>query len=113
MNNVEIKILNDKKEVISVYYIHRLNVRANARRVAMISVILELNCSEAEKSHLMTCAALACTLRDKKGDLLFPEDNGWERISEEMGLEEYVLLSQHYVTVNPNEQTLTAKKKKF
>lgn len=109
---IAITLTDSEKNVVGEYVIKRLSVRANARRLTMTGKIIELDLSDSEKGQLLTCAALASTLCDKKGELLYPEADGYEAIYDEMDIEEYDALCKAYVEVNPLESTLEAKKKK-
>ncbi|MGB2265197.1 MAG: hypothetical protein ACPH3C_08425, partial [Glaciecola sp.] len=68
--------------------------------------------TDAEKGQKLTCAALAATVCNKDGELLYPDEDGAETIFNEMDIEVYDALCKAYVDINPLEPTLTAKKKK-
>jgi len=110
--NITVTLTDNDGDLVGEYIIKRLNVAANARRLSMTGKIIDLTIGDSEKSQLLTCAALAATLCDKDGELLYPDKDGANIIYEEMDIEVYDALCKAYVEVNPIEPTLKAKKKK-
>ena len=109
---VEVTLTDGDKNIVGEFIIKRLSVRTNARRLTLTGKIIDLDLPDSEKGQLLTCAALSVTLCDKQGELLYPDQNGYESIYDEMDIEQYDALCQAYVEVNPMESTLKAKKKK-
>ena len=107
-----ITLTNSDNKIVAEFMVKRLTIGTNARRLSMTSKIIDLDIDNAEKGQRLTCAALASTVCDKEGNLLYPDADGAEKVYEEMDLEVYDALCQAYVELNPLEPSLTAKKKK-
>ena len=87
-----ITLTNDKNKVIAEFMVKKLTIATNARR--------------------LTCAALAATVYNVDGTILYPDKDGADNLYNEMDIEVYEALCKAYVELNPLEPTLTAKKKK-
>lgn len=111
MEPVQVDIVDGNK-IVDSYWIAKLNIGANARRLTMINAILETDLSDGEKGQLMNCAALAATLQDEKGNLLYPADDDYKVIYDSMDAEVFILLVGEYLEINPLQSKLKAKKKK-
>ena len=112
MENIKVDIVNNADEVIGEYIVNRLKVGSNARRLSLNKDILELDISEQEKGQLLSCAALAVTVCNVDGELLYPESTAPNDIYNNLDIELFDILCKAYIEVNPIEPTLTAKKKK-
>jgi|TARA_R110002124_G_scaffold236648_2_gene401874 hypothetical protein len=107
-----ITLTNDKNKVIAEFMVKKLTIATNARRLSMTSRIIDLDLDDAEKGQLLTCAALAATVYNVDGTILYPDKDGADNLYNEMDIEVYEALCKAYVELNPLEPTLTAKKKK-
>ena len=110
---IEVTILDSDEKVIDEFVIKRLSVATNTRRLVMTGKILESDVSDVAKNQLLTCAALASTLCDKKGDILYPTEDGYIILSDEIDVDIYDELCKAYVEINPLTPSLKAKKKKY
>lgn len=121
-NRIHIEINDKKGKKVNDYYIHRLSVRDNFERVKLNKRIAEMGVSDNELlGHLYTCAALSVTLRDVDGNRLYTDtvndkgevvEDAYTKLENDLDYEVYGLLITHYLSINPNEVSLDAKKKR-
>ena len=109
---IKLEIVDGDGNIVNTYIVKRLNIRANARRLALIGKVIDLDVNDTEKGQLLSCASLAATVYNEKGELSYPTDNAHEVVYDEMDIEEYDALCAAYLEVNPLQPSLTAKKKK-
>ena len=116
MKQVNVKINNAEGKLVKEFNIKRLTIKSNAKRLKFNSDILKLELDDYAKNNLFTCAALAITLHDKKGDCIYDEIESIteieDKMEEDLGLEIFDILCKAYQDINPLEPTLKAKKKK-
>ena len=113
-NLTKIEITDGSDKVVATYHIAVASIRANARRLKLIAPFIEDDeMDNFLKNSMFNCAALACTLCDEKGELLYPnDDTAIDEVMEEISLEVFNILCTESVKVNPPTQSLKAKKKK-
>lgn len=112
MKQINIKITDADGKAVDEFNIKRLSIMANARRLSMQVEIEKMDIDTQSKFQLYACAALACTLHDKDGKLCYPKEDGAIKISEEMDIDVFGILTSEFAAINPIETTLKAKKKR-
>lgn len=105
--------MKEGSKVVASFIISKHTVASNTRHSAKIQEILDRKLPDAETNQLLACSALACTLKDTDGNLVYPEASGAETIYNEMDADEYTFLCEAYIEVNPLSPSLKAKKKKY
>lgn len=112
--SVPVIIENDDGKVVAKYFIKKRTVAISLRQSSMLDLLDTKD--EKLKGYYFQLIALACTLCDKDGNILYPEKD-YPELSvfdefDDIDLEIFKILSKAYLEVNPNEPTLSAKKKK-
>ena len=112
-NLTEVKLTNGGNKIVATYYISKVTIGENARRLKLLKPILEDDSlDEFMKNTRLTCASLVCSLYDKDGELLYPGDDAVDKMLEDLDFEVFDILCSEYSEINPLQSTLKAKKKK-
>lgn len=113
MQSAKIQLVNEEGKEVANYTINRLNVRDALRRQRMFSLIKEED--EVMRGQLFAASSIACSLCDKKGNLVYPEKDYPELTAVDalmdMDFEVYNAIANAVMEVNP-PTSLKAKKKK-
>jgi hypothetical protein len=110
---IKVDIQDEKGKVVESYLIDKATVGQTARRFSLISKVVDSKLPDHEQGQMLNCCALASVLKNTEGELLFPDDDGADRIYNEMSYEQSSLLVDAYLEINPLTSGLKAKKKKY
>ena len=112
--SVPIIIEDGDGNIVAEYFIKKRTVAISLRQSDMFGLLDTKD--EKLKGYYFQLIALACTLCDKNGNLLYPEKD-YPDLSvfdefDDINLEVFQILTKAYTEINPIEPTLSAKKKK-
>jgi|TARA_R110000744_G_scaffold240795_1_gene358173 hypothetical protein len=110
---LKVDIQDDKGNLVDSYLIDKATVGQTARRFSLISKVVDRKMPSHEQGQMLNCCALASVLKNLDGELLFPDDDGADRLYNEMSYEQCSLLVDSYLEINPITSGLKAKKKKY
>ena len=110
---IKVDIEDGKGKLVETYLIDKATVGQTARRFGLISKVMERKLADHEQGQMLNCCALASVLKNAEGELLFPDEDGADRIYNEMDYEQSSLLVEAYMEINPINNGLKAKKKKY
>lgn len=113
VNSVRVDIESDGV-IIETFFIDRATVAQAARRFKLTATVMESDLTDHEKNQMLNCCALAPVLRDKDGQLLYPDDNtAVSKMYNEMHYYVCQALITEYMQINPViSDSLGTKKKK-
>lgn len=110
---IKVDIQDEKGKVVETYLIDKATVGQTVRRFSLITNVMERKLPDHEQGQMLNCCALASVLKNAKGELLFPDEDGADRIYNEMSYDQSALLVDAYLEINPLSSGLKAKKKKY
>lgn len=110
---IKVDIEDGKGKLVETYLIDKATVGQTARRFSLISKVVDRKLPDHEQGQMLNCCALASVLKNAEGELLFPDEDGADRIYNEMDYEKSSLLVEAYLEINPLNNGLKAKKKRY